>query len=85
MEQTQAPTMTTSSEMSDSDYEAHLEAAIEVLQDLPLRDKNEMIRVLKMYVNDLKKNKIHNDPQRTKKIFQKFLGRQEKGLTPLLI
>ena len=62
-----------------------MEAAIEVLQDLPLRDKNEMIRVLKMYVNDLKKNKIHNDPQRTKKIFQKFLERQEKGLTPLLI
>ncbi len=85
MAQTQAPTMTTSSEMSDSDYEAHLEAAMEVLQDLPLRDKNEMIRVLKGYVNDLKKNKIHNDPQRTKKIFQKFLERQEKGLTPLLI
>ena len=85
MEQTQAPTMTTSSKMSDSDYEAHLEAAMEVLQDLPLRDKNEMIRVLKGYVNDLKKNKIHNDPQRTKKIFQKFLERQEKGLTPLLI
>ena len=85
MKQNQAPTTTTSSEMSDSDYEAHLEAAIEVLQDLPLRDKNEMIRVLKMYVNDLKKNKIHNDPQRTKKIFQKFLERQEKGLTPLLI
>ena len=85
MKQNQAPTTTTSSEMSDSDYEAHLEAAIEVLQDLPLRDKNEMIRVLKMCVNDLKKNKIHNDPQRTKKIFQKFLERQEKGLTPLLI
>ena len=85
MKQNQAPTTTTSSEMSDSDYEAHLEAAMEVLQDLPLRDKNEMIRVLKGYVNDLKKNKIHNDPQRTKKIFQKFLERQEKGLTPLLI
>jgi len=85
MAQTQAPTMTTSSEMSDSDYEAHLEAAMEVLQDLPLRDKNEMIRVLKGYVNDLKKNKIHNDPQRTKRLVQKYLERQEKGLTPLLI
>ena len=85
MKQTQAPTTTTSSEMSDSDYEAHLEAAMEVLQDLPLRDKNEMIRVLKGYVNDLKKNKIHNDPQRTKRVFQKHLERQEKGLTPLLI
>ena len=85
MKQTQAPTMTTSSEMSDSEYEAHLEAAMEVLQDLPLRDKNEMIRVLKGYVNDLKKNKTHNDPQQTKRLVQKFLERQEKGLTPLLI
>ena len=85
MEQTQAPTMTTSSEMSDSDYEAHLEAAMEVLQDLPLRDKNEMIRVLKGYVNDLKENKTHNDPQQTKRLVQKYLERQEKGLTPLLI
>jgi len=72
MEQTQAPTTTTSSEMSDSDYGAHLKAAMEVLQDLPLRDKNEMIRVLKGYVNDLKKNKIHNDPQRTKRLVQKY-------------
>ena len=71
--------------MSDSDYEAHLKAAMEVLQDLPLRDKNEMIRVLKGYVNDLKKNKIHNDPQQTKRLVQKYLERQEKGLTPLLI
>ncbi len=85
MKQTQAPTMTTSSEMSDSEYEAHLEAAMEVLQDLPLRDKNEMIRVLKGYVNDLKENKTHNDPQQTKRLVQKFLERQEKGLTPLLI
>ena len=85
MKQTQAPTMTTSSEMSDSDYEAHLEAAMEVLQDLPLQDKNEMIRVLKGYVNDLKKNKTHNDPQQTKRLVQKYLERQEKGLTPLLI
>jgi hypothetical protein len=71
--------------MSDSEYEAHLKAAMEVLQDLPLRDKNEMIRVLKGYVNDLKKNKTHNDPQQTKRLVQKFLERQEKGLTPLLI
>ena len=71
--------------MSDSDYEAHLKAAMEVLQDLPLRDKNEMIRVLEMYVSNLKKNKIHNDPQRTKRLVQKYLERQEKGLTPLLI
>ena len=85
MKQTQAPTMTTSSEMSDSEYEAHLEAAMEVLQDLPLRDKNEMIRVLKGYVNDLKENKTHNDPQQTKRLVQKYLERQEKGLTPLLI
>ena len=77
--------MTTSSEMSDSEYEAHLEAAMEVLQDLPLRDKNEMIRVLKGYVNDLKENKTHNDPQQTKRLVQKYLERQEKGLTPLLI
>ena len=69
MEQTQASTTTTSSEMSDSEYEAHLKAAMEVLQDLPLRDKNEMIRVLEMYVSNLKKNKIHNDPQRTKRVF----------------
>ena len=85
MAQTQAPTTTTSSEMSDSEYEAHLEAAMEVLQDLPLQDKNEMIRVLKGYVNDLKMNKTHNDPQQTKRLVQKFLERQEKGLTPLLI
>jgi hypothetical protein len=44
-----------------------------------------MIRVLKGYVNDLKKNKTHNDPQQTKRLVQKFLERQEKGLTPLLI
>jgi len=85
MEQTQAPTTTTSSEMSDSEYEDHLKAAMEVLQDLPLRDKNEMIRVLKGYVNDLKENKTHNDPQQTKRLVQKYLERQEKGLTPLLI
>ena len=85
MEQTQAPTTTTSSEMSDSEYEDHLKAAMEVLQDLPLRDKNEMIRVLEMYVNDLKENKTHNDPQQTKRLVQKFLERQEKGLTPLLV
>ncbi len=85
MEQTQAPTMTTSSEMSDSEYEAHLKAAMDILQDLPLRDKNEMIRVLEMYVNDLKENKTHNDPQQTKRLVQKYLERQEKGLTPLLI
>ena len=85
MEQTQAPTTTTSSEMSDSEYEDHLKAAMEVLQDLPLRDKNEMIRVLKGYVNDLKENKTHNDPQQTKRLVQKFLERQKKGLTPLLI
>ena len=71
--------------MSDSDYEAHLEAAMEVLQDLPLQDKNEMVRVLEMYVNDLKENKTHNDPQQTKRLVQKYLERQEKGLTPLLI
>ena len=66
MKQTQAPTTTTSSEMSDSDYEAHLKAAMEVLQDLPLRDKNEMIRVLKGYVNDLKRTRFtttHNGPR----------------------
>jgi len=85
MEQTQAPTITTSSEMSDSDYEAHLEAAMEVLQDLPLQDKNEMVRVLEMYVSNLKENKTHNDPQQTKRLVQKYLERQEKGLTPLLI
>ena len=85
MVQTQAPTMTTSSEMSESEYEAHLKAAMEVLQDLPLQDKSEMVRVLKGYVSNLKKNKIHNDPQRTKRAFQKYLERQEKGLTPLLI
>jgi hypothetical protein len=71
--------------MSDSDYEAHLTAAMEVLQDLPLEDKNEMLRVLKKYVSDLKENRIHNDPQRIKKIVQKHLERQDKRLTPLVI
>ena len=76
MEQTQAPTTTTSPEMSDSDYEAHLEAAMEVYPDRQL---------IEGVVNDIRKLKTHNDPQRTKRVFQKHLERQEKGLTPLLI
>ena len=76
MEQTQAPTKTTSSEMSDSDYEAHVQAALEVYPDRHLIER---------VVNNIRKLKEHDDPQRTKKIFQKFLERQEKGLTPLLI
>ena len=67
MEQTQAPTTTTSSEMSDSEYEAHVQAALEVYPDRQLIER---------VVNDIRELKEHNDPQRTKKIFQKHLERQ---------
>ena len=76
MEQTQAPTMTTTPEMSDLDFEAHVQAALEVYPDRQLIER---------VVNDIRELKEHNDPQRTKKIFQKHLERHEKGLTPLLI
>jgi hypothetical protein len=56
--------------MSDSDYEAHLTAAMEVLQDLPLEDKNEMLRVLKKYVSDLKENRSHNGHNESRRSFK---------------
>jgi hypothetical protein len=61
--------------MSDSDFEAHVQAALEVYPDRQL---------IEDVVSDIRRLGEHNDPQRTKRVFQKHLERQENG-TPLLL
>ncbi len=55
MKQTQEPTTTTSSKMSDSDFEAHFQAALEVYPDRQL---------IEGVVNDILELKIHNGPRK---------------------